>query len=599
MCGRSVASSSRDRPRAPRVRPCCPRSVYPLVKRWSQHRLRLLGHRTPSRMIHRIFDWIGSDGTSRPSAGSQPRDIVSQPAVAPGARVVEMQPLYPAYVLPLTAVTLALLLITAAFMARLLDAIARPVSAEQLSTIAGWGWSLLGLGFMLLVWGTAILPRASHKGHSIRSVAPALLISMIVCCETVYLIGPAVIHHVEYRTTATERRCALYLRVLAAAQQEGVPIPLGSGIRMALLAAPITGLSCAHVASASPDGLVSAVRGIATRRLGTAEETYDSAFIPSVRSLRDAYNEYAAAQLRLVNDIQAIPDQQLNAWQRYLEQLAQTGHSLSHIPRSDWARIAAEVRATGIPVPTDWKPTDRASFTSAVATALRQTADAAYNNFVMQRFQQLLPPGLDWDSFYRQSAIQDRWRAMIGAPTTVSLAPNMGFQTFRDLVYEPQLERRVRPELDDLLSAAGNFAPAGRLGRAGAAAAAWVIVPTALLYVTMVCILWQVALLVRLGGLVLLPRADPSMRWAIAGGLAFAFLAITLSPMLGAGSFQTRPAPQVGQRIPPALELFWTLGSGLRQTAFLGFGFGYDPAFAGERDQERLTPLLHPERSVP
>ena len=112
------------------------------------------------------------------------------------------------------------------------------------------------------------------------------------------------------------------------------------------------------------------------RRIGTAEQVYDNVFIPSVRSLRDAYNDYVVAQLRLVADIRAIPDQQAQAWQRFLDWLAQAGLSPTRIPRREWPRIAAEARDMGVQVPPDWNPGDQSMFMEAVATAARKTADA-------------------------------------------------------------------------------------------------------------------------------------------------------------------------------------------------------------------------------
>ncbi len=505
------------------------------------------------------------------------------PIIEARTRIVETQLSYPIYFPPLLVVTLAVLSLSMAIAARLLDAIGRPISTTQLAEMAGWGWGVIGSALTLLVCGSFILPRAWRNGQSVRSTALALVIPMIVCFETVYIVGPALVGYIESRTAAAEQQCAVYLYALATLQQEDAPASAPSGIRRALLETPIMGLSCAGVPSASTDGLRAAVRGLVVRRLGGPEQVYNSIFIPSVRSLRDAYNEYAAAQLRLVNEIQSIPDEALQAWRQYLEHLKQTNVSPNHIQRKDWVHIAAEVRTGGIPVPLDWNPTDGTTFRAAVAASLRRAADATYNDFVIQHFQQSLPPGLDWESFYRELTIHDRWQAAIGAPGAAALAPNMGFEAFSATVYEPQLDRLVQTQLADLPGSAGVFAPNRGSARVGGAAVAWVSVPTVLLYVTIACILWHAGQLLYLGGQLLLPQKGARTPLAMVLFLGFVvFLIPTLSYISSTGTFQAKPQRHAGEEIPPALSMLATIGSGLRNTVFMGFSFGYDPAITHE-----------------
>jgi hypothetical protein len=550
-------------------------------------------------MTRHTSDRVVSTAGLRMPEGSQPWDVPLQPIAVPGTRIVETQPLYPAYVLPLAVATLAFLMTATAFAARLLDAIGHPASVEQLEAIAGWGWSLVGLVLTLLVWGSIILPRASRERHPIRRVAPALLVSMIICCESVYLLGPSLIGRMESRATARERQCAVHLRVLAAAQAEGALKSPLNGIRSALLRAPVAGLSCDNIPGASRGGVTTAVRGMAVLRLGTAAQVYDNVFIPSVRSLRDAYNEYVGVQFRLVTDIHAIPAQQLQDWERYLEGLARTGLSPDRIARRDWPRVADDVRATGIPVPAGWKPTDKATFMTAAATALRHNADHTYNDFVIQHFQAVLPPGLSWESFYREPTVQTRWRTMIDAPSTATLSTNMGIETFGKAVYEPQLDRLVSPYLSDLLSPAEAFALTGRLGPSGSAAVAWAFIPTVLLYLVVLSIVWHSGRLLQLSGEMLFGRAGSSMRWALAFSPAFAIVvAVLWQPPVGVGSLSAEPSTYGRDDVLP-LEIFWSLGSGLRQTVFMGFRFGYDANLAEGWKGEPLTSILHPERPAP
>ena len=515
----------------------------------------------------------------------QPRDAVDRPAMVNATRIVETRQLYPGYVIPLTALTVAFLAIEFAFTSRLLDAVGNTINERQLAGLVAWGWVLSGVALTLLVWGSLILPRAYRGEWPARRTAAILLLAAIVCCETVYLIGPGLTGVSVDRMTAQERRCAVQLRVLAIARQdEAVPTP-PPGVQRAIIGGPFVGLSCEGLPAASRVGLGEVLQGMVARQAGTADQVYNNIFIPSVRSLRDAYNEYVAAQLRLVADIRAIPEQQSQAWQRYVDRLARIGQSpTTRIARRDWPRIAGDVREMGVQVPPDWNPADQAAFNDAVAMASRKTADAAYNDFVVKHFQQALPPGLDWDGFYSQPPIQARWRALIDAPADTNLSPNMGFPAFRQTVYDPRVDRLVQPRLNDLLDSPDRFAPDGSWGQAGRAAAYWVIVPALLFAVAVVCILWHAARLFDLACSILLPHVVASKRWAAEACLAAAVVIL----FLGWRSPQPTGATQSGS----TTSVLWPIGSTLRNAILFGFDFGYDAGLAGDPSEVALEPLL-------
>jgi hypothetical protein len=526
------------------------------------------------------------------------RDAVDRPPVgAPVAsrtRLVETRQLYPGYVIPLTVVTAAFLTIELAFASRLLDAVGNPISEWQLAELAAWGWVLSGVALTLLVWGSFILPRAYRGGEwPMRRIAVAFLLSALVCCETVYLVGPGLTGHLVDGMTAPERRCAVQLRVLAIARQDSAAATAPLGVQSAVLRAPFGSLSCDNLSVISRDRLGEALQGMVARQIGTAEQVYNNVFIPSVRSLRDAYNEYVAAQLRLVADIHAIPDQQSQAWQRYLDRLAHAGLSPNRIPRRDWSRIAAEVRDMGVQVPPDWTPADQSTFMEAVATASRKTADASYNDFVVTHFQKALPPGLDWEGFLSQSNIQARWRLLIDTPAETNLTPNMGFPAFRQTVYDPRVDRLVQPRLNDLLESPDEFVPPGNRSQAGRAAGYWAIGPALLLAVAVLCILWHAGRLLDLACRILLPRIAAPKRWAaeacVVAAVVILFVAWRVPHLTGQSAISCS-GPGAG--CTSAVNVLQPIGSTLRNVILFGFEFGYDSASAGDLSETALESLL-------
>jgi hypothetical protein len=534
--------------------------------------------------------------------GLQPVGAVDHQPKVTGTETVQAGPPIPDYVIPLAALTAAFVVVALAFAGRLLDAIGNPISERQLTDLAAWGWGLTGIALTLLVWGSFILPRAYHSGWPLWQTGMAILLSAIICCETTYLAGPGLAEDLTDKMSAEELRCAVQFRVLAATRQEDAVTVVPIGIRSALARAPSVGLSCDRLPEVSRDGLGEALQGVAAHQIGTAEQAYDAIFIPSVRSLRDAYNEYVVAQLRLVAGILDIRGQQARAWQRYLDRLAHEGLSPTHVRRRDIPRIVAEVRAMGVQVPPGWKPTDQATFIAAVATASRQSADAEYNDFIAQRFQEALPPGLGWDDFYSQPGIQARWSAAIGAPAEVQLTPNMGFSAFRQAVYQPIVDRLVQPQLNVLSDSSATFAPSGRQSPAGHAAAYWALVPALLLGVAMLCILWHAVRLVDLTWRILLPRMATSKRWAAQACLA-AIVILALAFLHRAGGIQTASATQdAGACFSPdggcnagcGVGVLRAIGSGIRNIVLVGFDFGYNPALASDLTETALEPLLPP-----
>ena len=69
-------------------------------------------------------------------------------------------------------------------------------------------------------------------------------------------------------------------------------------------------------------------------------------FMTPVDALRDAYNDYVAAQQRLVAAVHAIPDQQSQAWQEYLNRLSDSGSSPKRVPRRDWSTVSIGSRGS-------------------------------------------------------------------------------------------------------------------------------------------------------------------------------------------------------------------------------------------------------------
>ena len=218
---------------------------------------------------------------------------MDRPEPVTSSRIVETLQRYPAYVIPLATLTAAFLVVDLAFAARLLDTTGGPISEQQLGALEAWGWGLGGVALMLLVWGSFILPRGSRNEWSDAAQRHCL------CALRDRFLGNGLPRW--SRTDRTARGpgdrdpndnapCSF-----ACSQWRGridaTPIT-PPAIQSVIISAPYMGFSCDSLPPASRNGLREAMEGMVSRRIGTAEQLYDYVFIPSVRSLRDAYNDY-------------------------------------------------------------------------------------------------------------------------------------------------------------------------------------------------------------------------------------------------------------------------------------------------------------------
>ena len=558
-------------------------------------------------MSHRSSEQTSAPANLPLSLKPESQNHIDRSPANASSRILETGQLYPGFVVPLTILTALLLAIELGFAARLLDAIGRPISEHQLENLAAWGWGLTAAASALLAWGAMVFPWSSRHGWPPRRLGLALLISAVVSVETVYLAGPAVAAYFMGHMSAEQRRCAVQFRALAMMQPDDTTALPN---RWLLADVPLLGLSCDGLPAVSQQGINQALLAMVSRRIGTGEQVYNNIFIPSVRSLRDAYNDYVAAQQRLVAAVHAIPDQQAQAWQNYLNRLSDSGSSPKRIARRDWSTVSTEVRDSGVPVPPDWNPSDKAAFMDAVAISARQAADASYNSFVLQRFHVALAPGLDWDQFYGQPEIQARWKTVVRAPAGAALAPNMGFSDFSQTVYQPVVQALVAPVLARLLSDPAAFGPDKPYEQAGNAAVRWVVIPSLLLQITVLFAFWHAARLLGLAWWMSFPRARTVVRRgvrAVCTVLAtLIVIAIWWPPPSPAGVAATGTAVSAAAPADSALTggsdatlaLLRTVGDAARQTVLADLDFGYQPALASDTSETGLAPFL-PDFTAP
>jgi len=444
--------------------------------------------------------------------------------------VEETAPRCPSYTVLMLVLTAALVGLSLAFNARILDALGGRPNDQQLSTIETWTQLLLGCGLTLMLWGTLVLPRMERSRLSWRMRWLVLVIAGVIGSGAGVALYQATEDLLLWNGDGWAGRRAVQLHALTHGLTDSNVLAHDIDVPAELLITPTgraflsllmtTELRRHNSLVATPASLGTLLEGMLTQRIGTAAQVYDNVFVPSVRSLRDAYNAYVDAQMAFAEDVRAIPEKQAQLWQEQQDAAAR--------------RMTTAQRLAG-GIPTDAvTPPDRAAFMANTSAQLREIADSQYNDRVVRLFGARLPTGLEWDQFVAHPIVQSRWRAAIDAPESATLSATMGFQAFSDNVYRPMLERIVRPRLESLTAPAERFATGGPMAREAERAMRWIVVPVLALGFSLLVIVWHGAALAIYLGTVTAPRWR-SRRRVILLGLFVAGIAV-----LGARSAVTR-----------------------------------------------------------
>lgn len=544
-----------------------------------------------------------------------PRDLAARAVPVGPGRVEEAEQRFPSHTPLMLLLSLAYVVVALAFGARVLDAVGTGISDTQLNVLAAWNHTLFGCAIALGLWGACALPwmEASRLSWRWRWL---ILVSAGVAgmALSVALQRGAVTWMTEDPTGARDRRAVQLSLLTQAVLEARIPVPelrlepdqvsgpAGKAFLALLLATELTDPGRERPTDAA---VRLAMQTVAAQRVGTAAQVYDNIFVPSVRSLKDAYNAYVAAQTALVDDIKAIMEQQNQAWDEFLEGLSRRGLSLPKLTRPDWAAIAAEVRNTGVAVPADWNPADRATYVAALSTQQRKLADTQYAARLNRLFGTELPPGLEWDQFHANPIVQARWRAAISAPDGTLLSPAMGFPAFEQAVYRPMVDQVIQPKLRTVLSPPASYAPEGPMAAIGDAAALRIALPAIALVFVLAGVVWHgCGLAAYAARMVLPPRWSGRRRClALALGIVGLFVLGARNPITRSDGFnhmQDAIADRAGPAWLAALGMVEAYGVAqpwgemLRRTVLGHHDFGLDPFSGAKADQQAALNKLLP-----
>ncbi|HKM64326.1 MAG TPA: hypothetical protein VJY39_17730 [Acidisphaera sp.] len=320
--------------------------------------------------------------------------------------------------------SLAYASVAAAYGARALDAVVTPLNLTGTQSLAVYGKLVVAAGIGLLALRALFALRAPARvrflGWLAAPATPCFVLGAVVLGSIAAAQSFESAWLANAGTGARAQSVRNLLLVTAATRQ-----PDGSDLAAraatpggrALLALRI--LSTGQITDPTEDpgsAAALAVRSLVAQKIGTPAQVFDHVFVPSVRSVRDAFNAYAAAQEQLAGAIRAIPQSQSDTWDRYTAALAARGLSPARLSPRDWPAAVGEAQLAGAPVAADWNPADRAQFLASVGKRLGESAQAEYSARVSALLGAALRPGLSWEQFVSEPLIQARWSNALGVP---------------------------------------------------------------------------------------------------------------------------------------------------------------------------------------
>jgi hypothetical protein len=510
----------------------------------------------------------------------------------------------PAYLRPIWLLTGIYLTFELAFNARLLDVAGGRATPDEVDAIEHWGRFISGTALALGIWGVVVMPRGVHQRWSVARWAGVLAVSAAISIAAVYNFERALIDHLVDRSDGTARRIAAQTTLLAHAiltqdvQVDGIDLspeqlakPEGKTF-IALL--PAMAFSTNDLSRKAENALRQVIHNGVVESMGSPEAFYNKSYVPSVRTMRDAFNKYAAGVNEMGKALDGIPATQADAWQRYVEDLRKKGYRPETVPPFGYGRVREGVRKQGVPIPADWRPSDRATFDRAVRDKVETEAHRKYRTSIEQQFGggAQLPDDLPWDAFVQQPLVQAKWQKALDLPASVRMTPTLSVEDYSRLAYRPRLDREVEARVTKYEAAAGEFDSGGRNEKLGQDAMRALLVPPIALGFSLMGALVHLFKFSLYSARFVSARRRLNMvviGSSVAAVALSAFLApnaITTSRVYG--YFETHTASALGT--VPAHALTWVVqaqpfaypvNEAVRASVLHGLTFGYEPA--GER----------------
>ncbi len=369
----------------------------------------------------------------------------------------------------MTIVTLVYLLIEFSFNARLLDAVGGITSESKIHEIEVWGRCLSGFAVALAFW-----PWLHDKNINTLAIAILSLLIMVI----VYYGEKSLVTSMVENSTPEDRYAAANLMFLQnalvtndaridglAVNHEQLAAPDGKAF---LATFPLMLMAVKDIDTKIKDQKITLIRHMLDERYGGLGANFNR-YITSLQHLKDSYNEdYLKGSESFARSLANTEHQQIQAWRDYSAKLGRHSMTPDSVPEAYYSRVRSDVRSSGVPVSSNWVPSDDVGFYKAVASKVKTETERTYRDGIIKAIGFYIPSGLSAVNFFNNPGVQDKWRNTLNYPAGIHLEPGLNTkQEFDHVVYSKMLEINVLKQLAIIDSPPKNFGQGGKYEQFG------------------------------------------------------------------------------------------------------------------------------------
>ncbi|WP_134682305.1 hypothetical protein [Paracoccus ravus] len=297
-----------------------------------------------------------------------------------------------------------------------------------------------------------------------------MMIVAILCFIASYFIQERILHFISDNATAGQKRSAALLVFSAdaihseAATLRGMDFDqvdrTSPSFKTFMALFPAMALYTDNVEGKTEREVRQLVRNRAEREMGGLKHMTEDVYADSEAAIKESYKSYAEGSNAYLAALDKIPGEQQRANAKYKKKLGR--RRPDQIPRHMHAKVARDVQNAGVPVPNNWKPTDKAGFDKAVASKITDQARAEFDVRMRRDAGFAMTPALEFKDYVAHDMIQSRWREKLGMTHKIPLRTDLSETQFRDQIYLPWLNAIEEDETAKLLAPVPDFEPGGK-----------------------------------------------------------------------------------------------------------------------------------------
>ena len=395
----------------------------------------------------------------------------------------------PRYLYVLLAFTGVYLLVECAFNARLLDIAGGKASPEAVEHIEFWGRLISGTALALAVCGSILFPWLHRRGGGPVDYAGLAVLVFVPVVLLVFHGEKLLIDTLSERSSTRERKVAALLSLASSQLRQGELLVQGINLNGAALHSPegksfvaLFSPLVSHLPNAVSiveRELDSLVRQAVTRQLPSVEDFYHGQFAQSFKPLQAQFTIYAQMVETYRENRIELDRRATRGWSNYVAELKKRGRTPGNVRAREFQQVRRMVQNSGIPVPNNWAPSDKAGFLRAfISTGERRAMAWKRERFAEHGLPEDFPLNLgSFDAFLRHKHVQAVWKKSLGFPDNAQLGNGMNLKIFETRAYIPWRESQIEEKKKMLRSDAEDYMDGGRFEQVGKDAVRGVIVP--------------------------------------------------------------------------------------------------------------------------